>query len=126
MFRMGDSTLPFPQPDAAYREACRRANERFRVVGKEGSVLLELRISERGEVIGARAIDPAPLPGQVTTRAVTRDSDGNRLPSPPARTHDPEIRRTAEEVVRLLRFRPAERNGQPMETTGFRMTISFG
>jgi outer membrane biosynthesis protein TonB len=126
MFSPDGAQLPIPQPDGAYREAVRRANERFREAGKRGSVLLEMQINERGAVTSAWAIDPPRSFASPIPQAVLRDSEGNQLPGPPPRTQDPELRRAAEELARLLRFRPAERGGVPVATSGFRMSISFG
>jgi hypothetical protein len=127
MLGFGHRTAARPVPNAAFSEAYRLANERLRESGKVGSVLVRLDIDSDGHVKSSRPIDPPWITRFGESNLVLIDAvTGNRLPDPPSRTNDPEVRQLAADVAKRLTFRPATRRGRPIPHHGYRTTIAFG
>jgi hypothetical protein len=90
-------------------------------------VLVRLDIDSQGRVLSSRAIDPPWIARFVEAEVILVDArTEERLPDPPARSEDAEVRQLAAEVARALRFQPAKRGGRPTSQRGYRTTISFG
>jgi hypothetical protein len=126
MFGFGHKSSPRPLHPSEFKEAYRQAEAHLRQVGKSGSVLVRLDVDAEGHVVSSRAIDPPWIARFGTMKAILVDArTGERLPEPPARSDDPEVRQLAADVARKLTFTPATRRGQAVSHRGYRMTIAF-
>jgi hypothetical protein len=93
--------------------------------GIRGSVRVVLTIDKQGQVTDARATKLPKWP--VEAEVILIDAaTGNRLPSPPPYTEDPQLWRIAEEAARAERFRPAMRGKTPVQYRGYVMSYMFG
>ena len=93
--------------------------------GVTGRVLLSLELDASGSIIAAHAVEPQVQPG-VTLRAIVVDKrTGERHEMEAARGAHPAFQRAAEAAVRVLRFAPAERDGQPVSFSDYRLTVEL-
>jgi len=124
----GITRLPRPVDAHALMDAIQRhypAN--LRAAGVHGSVLVEVRIDEHGNVT---AVEPVPRPpADVHYRAVVISRD----PASGAETQrplmepgesNPAFEAAAGSALREVRFTPAEKDGKPVPFT-LRMTVRF-
>ena len=108
-----------------FEAAIRRYTAEFRGRRPACRVLMSISISETGEILDVTPVKPV-LPEGVSTRAVCIEDDGTTvmIQSPPL-TDDPDIGGAAIGLCRLLSFRPAERDGVPVEFPDFRFGIEL-
>jgi hypothetical protein len=127
MFGFGRKTPARPVPGADFREANQRASDQLAKAAKTGSVLVRLDIDSQGRVLSSRAVDPPWIARFVRAELILVDARTQaRLPDPPPRSEDSEVRQLAAKVARALRFQPAKRGSRPTSHRGYRTTISFG
>lgn len=102
-----------------------RANRPPLDPGQSVSVLVSLDLDAAGSIERSRALPNRTVAGERFV-AVLRDRDGRtkQIMKDP-HSEDPEVMRAAERAVSILRFRPAERHGEPVAFEDLRMTIGF-
>ena len=96
----------------------------LRGTNRHVSVLLSISVAADGSVLSYKAIVPT-LPSGITAIGVLQDEDGNYLGGIPANTADPECLAAAERAAAVLRFKPAEKDGQPVAFPDLRIGVGF-
>jgi hypothetical protein len=81
-----------------------------------------LAIDDEGRITEAVTIDPPSTPG-VEVVAVLIDAGGRQVALPAPVPPSPALKELAVRVIRLLRFRPAERAGMPVAFPVYRLTL---
>lgn len=121
---LGVSRLPRPVNVREFaRSLPRHYPDELAGSGVRGAVLLSLDVDERGAVVSASAVAP-PASGAVEVTAILVDAaTGERREVSPARGAHPALRRAAEAAAHVLRFAPAERDGQPVAFRDYRLTV---
>jgi hypothetical protein len=109
---------------AAFDAAMRRYSAEFREQRPARRVLMSIAISATGEVLDVRPVTPV-LPEGVTAEVECIGPDGTRVRGAPPLSDDADIVAAAIDVCRLLSFRPAERDGVPVEFPDFRIGIEL-
>jgi hypothetical protein len=116
--RVGLSALPEVRDNAAFVASLRRHDP-----GLPGTILLDVSIDENGIV---QDVEAAPQSSNRHTRIVLVDRapGGKAVERPMEARHNPSLLPAARNVMREVRFTPAERDGKPVAYT-LRMTLGF-
>jgi hypothetical protein len=96
----------------------------LRGTNRHVSVLLSISVGADGSVLSCKAIVPT-LPPGVTAIGILRDEDGNELGAIPDNTTDPDCLAAAERAASVLRFKPAEKDGVPVDFPDLRIGVGF-
>ena len=96
----------------------------LRGTDREVSVLLSISVGADGSLLSYKAIVPK-LPPGITAIGILQDEDGNELGTIPDNTGDPDCLAAAERAARVLRFKPAEKDGVPVDFPDLRIGVGF-
>jgi hypothetical protein len=88
------------------------------------NVLLSISVTADGRVAGVRAIVPE-LPKGIDVRGIMQDESGKYLRDIQPASLDPECMAAAEHAAMVLRFAPAEKDGQPVAFPDLRLGVEF-
>jgi hypothetical protein len=123
----GLSHLPSPAVDGAIGASLRRHYPRDLLAQRiSGSVLVDIRLDERGIVQDVDAVPRASLPNPADeARMVVRERvNGQIVEREVTLKYDSRFDPAAEAALRDVRFLPAQKNGQAVPFT-LRMTVEF-
>jgi hypothetical protein len=123
----GLTHLPLPADDALLGASLRRHYPRDLITQRiRASVLVDVRLDERGIVQDVRAVSPVSLPNSADEhRMVVRERvNGQVVEREVTPTYDFRFGPAAEAALREVRFLPALRDGRAVPHT-LRMTVEF-
>jgi hypothetical protein len=123
----GLSHLPSPADDGAIGASLRRHYPRDLLAQRiRGSVLVDIRLDDRGIVQDVQAVQRASLPNRADEhRMVVRERvDGQVVEREVALKYDSRFGPAAEAALRVVRFLPALKDGRAVPFT-LRMTVEF-
>jgi TonB family protein len=119
--------LPSPADDGAIGASLRRHYPRDLLAQRiSGSVLVDIKLDDRGIVQGVQAVPRASLlnPADEHRMVVRERVDGQVVEREATVKYDSRFDQAAEAALRNVRFLPALRNGQAVPFT-LRMTVEF-
>jgi hypothetical protein len=119
------SRMPRAINDAEFMRAV-QANTpaSVRELGRQVSVTLSIWVNADGTVRSVSAIVPE-LPPGINVRGIKLDERGQYLGEMLPAVVDEECMAAAEEAARVLRFSPAEKDGEPVEFPDLRIGVGF-